>query len=113
MIDFWPNSAILLLAIDLINNEVQLCAIFGNECKPWLAKPWLPQPNIAYLAFWLELHSTHKKRWLRRNDFEVLLQSGVDLKRLTRADIAEHMPNARFNTAYVYTILAHLGIIDN
>ena len=62
---------------------------------------------------WLEPHSTRKKRWLRRKDFEVLLQSEVDLKRLTRADIAEHMPNARFNTAYVYTILAHLEIIDN
>ncbi|MCA0353123.1 MAG: hypothetical protein LCH85_14110 [Chloroflexi bacterium] len=62
---------------------------------------------------WLEPHSTRKKRWLRRKDFEVLLQSEVDLKRLTRADIAEHMPNARFNTAYVYTILAHLGIIDD
>ncbi|GAA5530050.1 hypothetical protein [Herpetosiphon gulosus] len=62
---------------------------------------------------WLEPHSTRKKRWLRRNDFEVLLQSEVNLKHLTRANIAEYMPNARFNTAYVYTILAHLGIIDD
>ncbi len=63
---------------------------------------------------WLEPHSTRKKRWLRRKDFEVLLQSdAIKLRRLTRADIAEHMPNARFNTAYVYTILAQLGIIDD
>ena len=91
----------------------QIQALAGKTLVTTVQRRLFTILSVDADELWLEPHSTRKKRWLRRKDFEVLLQSEIDLKRLTRAEIAEHMPNARFNTAYVYTILAYLGIIDD